>query len=123
MKFLALVAAASAATDVASLAKCAAGDTCKETTECCGDVAKNSAAATGDNVDINKAAKICYDKSASTFSKKFTAQPTDEVDGWVLGSAGSVDLAKTYVGTFKCLATGAKTLAASAVLAATYYMA
>ena len=112
----ALIATASAAGTTAKLAACTKTADCA-TGLCCGDLSKNSGATSTEDTSI-LAVKICYTDKATTFSESGTGNK----DIW--SSATTTDKTKTYKGTFKCLAaTGAKTLSAAAVLAASYYMA
>ena len=118
MKFaaIALVAAASAAGTTEKLKICTKTEDCK-TGLCCGDLTKLTTGATTEDNTI-KAVKICYTDKATSFSESGTGAAAD----W--SSAATTDASKTYKADFKCLAaTGAKTLSAVAVLAASYYMA
>lgn len=122
MKFTviaALVASASAAGTIATGAACTKTEECKETTDCCADVAKSadSVTVTSGYTKVDKASKICWAKTATTFQ---TAGTDSAAVAWLTATPTS---GTKYEGTFKCLAAGAKTLSAAAVLAASYYMA
>ena len=127
MKFIAIAAIAAVnAADVATWGVCTSADKCTTSGECCGDLKKLATAPTGANeANWPNDAKVCYTKNSGTdaasVSKKWDTAPSTKPGGF--GSSDTVETSKTYKATFKCLATGAKTLAASAVLAATYYMA
>ena len=123
MKFTviaALVASASAAGTIESGKVCTKADDCKETTECCGDLSIPSSTTSG-KTNIDTKAKLCFDKTKTTWEKTWGSSDGSASPAWLSGTATD---GTTYVGAFKCMAAaGAKTLSAAAVLAASYYMA
>lgn len=126
MKFALLVASAAAAGTVETYFPCTKADECKTSGDACCDAKKPATASTGDNVDINKAAKVCLPKGTS-WSKKWDTAPTGDaltnLKKWVIADAGTIETSKTYKADLTCMAAGAKALSAAAVLAASYYMA
>lgn len=124
MKFIAIaaLAATASAAEVASGAACTKDDKCTTADECCGDLKPLATAPTASGeANLPAAAKICFTKTATSWSKKWDPAPSTKPPGF--GTSDTVDNTKTYKATFACLATGAQALAASAVLAASYYMA